>query len=47
MFKTNSEYQKKLLKRWAPILEKGAAIESVDKSRLFKGVAEGGKSMYW
>jgi hypothetical protein len=31
MFKTNSDYQKKLLKRWAPILEKGAPIESVEK----------------
>ena len=31
MFKTNSDYQKKLLKRWAPILEKGAPIDSVEK----------------
>lgn len=31
MFKTNSDYQKKLLKRWAPILEKGAPIESVER----------------
>lgn len=31
MFRTNSDYQKKLLKRWAPILEKGAAIDTVEK----------------
>lgn len=31
MFKTNSDYQKKLLKRWAPVLEKGAPIDSVEK----------------
>ena len=31
MFKTNSDYQKKLLKRWAPILEKGAPIDTVEK----------------
>ena len=31
MFKTNSDYQKKLLKRWAPILEKGAAIDTVEQ----------------
>ena len=40
MFKTNSEYQKKLLKRWAPILEKGAAIESVDKKLVLAQVLE-------
>ena len=31
MFRTNSDYQKKLLKRWAPILEKGTAIDTVEK----------------
>lgn len=31
MFKTNSDYQKKLLKRWAPILEKGTPINSVEQ----------------
>lgn len=31
MFKTNSDYQKKLLKRWAPILEKGSPIDTVEK----------------
>lgn len=40
MFKTNSEYQKKLLKRWAPILEKGAAIESVDQKLVLAQVLE-------
>ena len=40
MFKTNSDYQKKLLKRWAPILEKGAAIESVDQKLVLAQVLE-------
>ena len=40
MFKTNSEYQKKLLKRWAPILEKGAAIDSVEKKLVLAQVLE-------
>ena len=34
MFKTNSEYQKKLLKRWAPMLEKGTPIDSVEKKLI-------------
>ena len=40
MFKTNSEYQKKLLKRWAPVLEKGAPIESVEKKLVMAQVLE-------
>ena len=40
MFKTNSDYQKKLLKRWAPILEKGAPIESVEKKLVMAQVLE-------
>lgn len=40
MFKTNSEYQKKLLKRWAPILEKGAAIDSVEQKLVLAQVLE-------
>lgn len=40
MFKTNSDYQKKLLKRWAPILEKGAAIDSVEKKLVMAQVLE-------
>ena len=40
MFKTNSDYQKKLLKRWAPILEKGAPIESVEKKLVLAQVLE-------
>ena len=34
MFRTNSDYQKKLLKRWAPILEKGTPIDSVEKKLI-------------
>ena len=40
MFKTNSEYQKRLLKRWAPVLEKGAAIDSVEKKLVLAQVLE-------
>ena len=40
MFKTNSDYQKKLLKRWAPVLEKGAPIESVEKKLVMAQVLE-------
>lgn len=40
MFKTNSDYQKKLLKRWAPILEKGAPIDSVEKKLVMAQVLE-------
>ena len=40
MFKTNSDYLKKLLKRWAPILEKGAAIDSVEKKLVMAQVLE-------
>lgn len=40
MFKTNSDYQKKLLKRWGPILEKGAAIDSVEKKLVLAQVLE-------
>lgn len=40
MFKTNSEYQKKLLKRWAPVLEKGAPIDSVEKKLIVAQVLE-------
>ena len=40
MFKTNSEYQKKLLKRWAPILEKGAPIDTVEKKLVVAQVLE-------
>lgn len=40
MFKTNSDYQKKLLKRWAPILEKGAPIDSVEKKIVMAQVLE-------
>ena len=34
MFRTNSDYQKKLLKRWAPILEKGTPIDTVEKKLI-------------
>lgn len=34
MFRTNSDYQKKLLKRWAPILDKGTPIDSVEKKLI-------------
>ena len=46
MFKTNSDYQKKLLKRWAPVLEKGAPIESVEKKLIMAQVLENTRKEY-
>lgn len=40
MIRTNSEYQKKLLKRWAPILEKGEAIGSLEQKITLAQVLE-------
>ena len=46
MFKTNSDYQKKLLKRWAPFLEKGMPIESVEKKLIVAQVLENTRKLF-